>query len=320
VKPEALTWLACPACHADLGLAEGDGGAEIEDGRLVCSDGHAYAVLRGVPRLLTSQQLVSTGGTTIQESFSREWAHFDYEADRTWGQTVERRRLDFLRHIDRPSEFLGGRVVLDAGCGNGALSVAISTFGCDVVATDISGSVEGAYEHFKDGDAGRAHFVQSDLMNPAVKRGAFDVVYCAGVLHHTPDTRRTFDSVLPAVAPGGSMFVWLYWRVPGLHARLSEVVRRGISPLPAPLKHGIVWMLVPPTLLRNRVRAARGKTQRLNARELTVRMLDSYTPRYRWLHTPDEVHGWFREHGFEEIKTTEEGREGFGVVARRPSA
>jgi len=47
-------------------------------------------------------------------------------------------------------------------------------------------------------------------------------------------------------------------------------------------------------------------------------MLDSYTPRYRWRHTPDEVDGWYRDLGFGDVKVTERGIEGFGVAARKP--
>ena len=170
----------------------------------------------------------------------------------------------------------------------------MSSFGCDVVATDISSSVEAAYRHFNGRDPDRTHFIQSDLMSAALRPAAFDVVYCAGVLHHTPNTRATFESLLPALAPGGTIFVWLYWREPGLRARLSEGLRRVLSPLPAPAKHAAVWLLVPQSLLRNRIRAARGTAQKLNARETAVRMLDSYTPRYRWLHTPEELTGWYK--------------------------
>ena len=34
-----------------------------------------------------------------------------------------------------------------------------------------------------------------------------------------------------------------------------------------------------------------------------VDLLDIYTPRYRWLHTPDEVHGRYRDLGFVDVKT-----------------
>ena len=318
MKPKALAWLACPVCGDPLEV--GSGGDEMVNCSVACSGGHVFPVVRGVPRLLPSQQVsTAEAARSIHESFSREWRHFDYEADRTWGQTVDERRADFLRHIDRPAEFLADKVVVDAGCGNGALSVAISTLGCDVLATDISDSVEAAYQHF-NGASDRTYFIQSDLMRPALKPNTFDVVYCAGVLHHTPNTRATFESLLPALAPRGTIFVWLYWREHGLRARLSELVRRVLSPMPAPVKHATVWLLLPQSLIRNRIRAARGHTEKLNAREVLVRMLDSYTPRYRWNHTPDEVRGWYDEHGFTDIKVTEKGPHGFGVAARRPPA
>lgn len=320
MKPQALKWLACPICGGNLSSAieESD---DLVEGDLSCANGHTFPIVRGVPRLLPSQQMSSAEASkSIRESFSREWSHYDYEADRTWGQTVEERRADFLRHIDRPPDFLAGKVVLDAGCGNGALSVQMSTFGCDVVATDISESVESAYHHFNGAEPGATHFIQSDLMNPALRREAFDVIYCAGVLHHTPDTRATFEALIPALAPGGTVFVWLYWREPGLRAGLTEIARKALSPMPAPVKHGAVWLLLPQSLIRNRIRLARGRTEeKLNARETLVRMLDSYTPRYRWLHSPEELSDWYKQHGFSDITVTERGTHGFGVAARKPT-
>ena len=46
--------------------------------------------------------------------------------------------------------------------------------------------------------------------------------------------------------------------------------------------------------------------------------MDIYTPRYRWMHTQDEVKAWYRELGFESIKTTEVRQWGFGVVGTKP--
>jgi hypothetical protein len=33
--------------------------------------------------------------------------------------------------------------------------------------------------------------------------------------------------------------------------------------------------------------------------------MDIYTPRYRWTHIADEVQGWYRELGLEDINTSE---------------
>ncbi len=359
MRPRLLDWLVCPLCGSDLTLRDAVGspatpaaesslpsscgtcrappeveqraaktgncpscyGLEVESGWVVCPR-HTFPLVGGVPRLLPDVLLDPAGAArSIEASFSREWSHFDYEADRTWGQGVGQRAQDFLRHVDRSAESLRGKLVLDAGCGNGVLSRAITGFGCEVVATDVSTSVEGAYRHFAARGNGRTHFVQSDLMHLALRPGAFDVIFCAGVLHHTPSTRGTLDSLLRALAPGGTVFVWLYWDVPGLRSKLSEALRRTISPLPAPVKHGLVWALVPQSKLRQYVRELRGRSdpsERLGWRETLVRMLDSYTPRYRWRHSPEEVTGWFEELGFTSIKTTERGVEGFGVAARKP--
>ena len=51
-----------------------------------------------------------------------------------------------------------------------------------------------------------------------------------------------------------------------------------------------------------------------------IRLLDTfdwYSPRYQWKHTVEEVAGWFRDEGFEEIST-----EGFAVNVRgrRPAS
>jgi SAM-dependent methyltransferase/uncharacterized protein YbaR (Trm112 family) len=318
----ALEWLACPLCRSRFAAAtvnEGSRG-ELGTNSLKCDRGHTFPVVSGVPRLLPGSRVDSAADArAIQESFTREWQHFDYEDDRTWGQTVAERREDFLRHVDLSSASLPGKLVLDAGCGNGALSAAISSFGCRVLATDISDSVFAAHRHLSSEDT---HFVQSDLMHPAFNEGIFDIVYCAGVLHHTPDTRATLENVAKAVAPGGSIFVWLYWRVPGWQARLSEGLRRVLAPLPAPVKHAVVLaLLLPQSLIRERLRARRRRERRsLNWREILVRQLDSFTPRYRWVHTPEEVHRWYEELGFVLPRTTERGEWGFGVVARRPSA
>lgn len=324
MNPKALQWLICPLCGSDLHLdGAAQPGTDVQRGAVMCASGHAFPVVAGVPRLLIDARLETTDDArSIQESFSREWSHFDYDGDRTWGGTGEQRRDEFLRQVALPAEALEGRVVLDAGCGNGVLSTAISTLGCDVVATDIGHQVQEAQRHLGARPGARAYYVQADVMRPPFRPGAFDVVFCAGVLHHTPSTRGSFDKVARAVAPGGTMFVWLYWNVPGRLLRAKAWMRRGISRLPGRLQHGVVMALLPQAMVRQWIRTARGQNpakERLTPRERLVVLLDSYTPRYRWEHTPEEVHAWFQDIGFVDARTTERGTWGFGVAARRPA-
>src|SRR5260370_31004641 len=116
-------------------------------------------------------------------------------------------------YIDQPKECWSDLTVLDAGCGNGTLSAAAARAGAYVVGIDYSTSVERAEQHkaeFAGGNAPRIQYVQGDVQHPPFAPGVFDVVYSDGVLHHTDDTKRSFDALSRVVKPGGRMFVWLY--------------------------------------------------------------------------------------------------------------
>jgi SAM-dependent methyltransferase len=327
MRPRVTGWLACPVCGGDLAIRDStqEADAEIQEGALVCPVGHTFPIAAGVPRLAPDELLEDgrIAAESIRESFSHEWKHFDHAADRTWGAPVERRLEEFLRHVDLPAEAVAGKQVLDAGCGNGSLSRAIASLDCEVLAADIGRQVVEAHRQLGGGGA-RVHYVQANLMHPPFRRDAFDVVYCAGVLHHTPSTKATFDVLVPALAPGGTIFVWLYHHVPGRVLALKSRLRRGISRLPAGAKERLVrYVILPQAMLRQYVRTALRRNpdprDHLRWRERLVILLDSYTPRYRWEHTPEELAGWYRELGFVDIAVTERGRWGFGVAARRPA-
>ena len=325
MRRRLLDFVICPLCGGELALGQDRSALDtvVVRATLICGEGHRFPVRAGVPRLLAQSASSCGDSRSIQDSFSREWGHFDYERDRTWGQTADRRRADFLSQVDLSPQALAGLTVLDAGCGNGVLSAAISDFGCEVVAADIGHQVVEAHRHFTSLGIEHTHYLQADLMRPPFRPGAFDIVFCAGVLHHTPDTRQTLDGLVRAVADGGRIFVWLYHHVPGFLSNLKLRGRPVMAELPAPVKHALVLGLLPQALARQRLRIARGRQDpatRLNPREKLITMLDSFTCRYRWEHTQEEVHGWYRELGFVDIKTTEVGAWGFGVVATRPSA
>jgi SAM-dependent methyltransferase len=286
----------------------------------------------GVPRLtLDAEQsgadhspgsnVDDSDAPAIQASFDWEWEHFAY-SDRTWGWTVQERRDLFLKEVGVEPQDLVGRVVLDAGCGNGSLSRALNDFGCEVVAADVSTSVVAAYRHFAALGNNRTHFVQLDLLHPPLRGEAFDVVYSSGVLHHTPSTRRALDAVAASLAPGGRIYIWLYWMVPGLRHQLKQRFRRAVVRLPASLKHGVMRALLGQSLARRHLRRLLGSTMPqddISRGELWVLLLDQYTPRYRWEHTPEEVHAWYRDLGLSDIAMTEEREWGFGVAGRKPT-
>src|SRR5690349_17161936 len=121
------------------------------------------------------------------ESFSRQWARFDYNVARTWGGTIDDRAEGFLADVGLKAEDLSGKLVLDAGCGPGTLTAAIAGFGAEVVGLDVIASVDAARRAFP-----HIKFVQGDVTEPPFAPETFEVVYSGGVLHHTPNTRQAF--------------------------------------------------------------------------------------------------------------------------------
>ena len=284
--------LLCPAC-----------GERLSDD-LACARGHHYGTVNDVPALVMT-------GHAIRESFTAEWDAFG-DLERVWGQDTDERLREFQEQIG--SVDLEGKVVWDAGCGPGLLADAITTLGCQVVATDISDSVFTAAKRFAANP--RLRFVQADLARPLFPPATFDLIHCAGVLHHTPNTRETLEAVLPALKPSGTIFVWLYWKVPGWKFKLRSVIRRAVVPLPLAVRRAVSYAYVPVVALGGRGGASfrRGGA---SLRELAVVQLDYFTPKYRHEHTPAEVHGWFRDLGLTEVATSWEGVNGFGVRGTR---
>jgi SAM-dependent methyltransferase len=126
-------------------------------------------------------------------------------------------------------------------------------------------------------------FVETDLRAPGLRRGAFDVVICSGVLHHTPDPRAAFATVARLARPGGVLAIGLY----NAYARLPLRFRRGLARLT-----GFRWIPWDPILRDRRAEPAR--------REAWLR--DQYQHVEEHRHTLREVQRWFRENDVEYVR------------------
>ena len=129
----------------------------------------------------------------------------------------------------------------------------------------------------------RVLFVETDLRRPGLQAGAFDVVICSGVLHHTPDPRSAFGTVARLVKPNGYVVLGLY----NAFARLPHRLRRGIARLSG-------FRLIPfdPVLRGRRSQPARR----------TAWLRDQYQHPEEHRHTLREVKRWFRENAVEYLR------------------
>jgi SAM-dependent methyltransferase len=117
--------------------------------------------------------------------------------------------------------------IVEIGCGTGQMSVYLAHGDRVVVGTDISRAALrlGRAAALRFGISAR--FVETDLHHPGLKPASFDVVYSAGVLHHTADPAAAFASIVRLARPGALLIVGVYNAV----ARLPLRFRRGLARL-----------------------------------------------------------------------------------------
>lgn len=277
---------ACPACERRL---ERDGDA------LRCTCGSRHPIVRGVPRFVPDDGYVG--------SFSFEWnTHDTTQLDSKRGDSMT---ADTLRAKTGLTEAdLRGKLVLDAGLGSGRFSEVLAGLGARVIGVDLSLAVEAAHRNL--GDRDDVLVAQADIGRLPFLRETFDVIVSIGVLHHTPDTRRHFEALVPLLKPGGTIAIWVYPDEGDYRTR----------------NHWIPWTnQLPPRLFYEwcrwfvRVMQKRrgSRLQSLIARLFpysqqsygsendVLDLFDGYSPRYHGIHSPDQVLGWFRDAGLIEL-------------------
>jgi len=110
----------------------------------------------------------------------------------------------FTRLLDRAIP--GNARIVEIGCGTGQMCVYLARADRLIIGADLTRAslllADSAARRF---GLERVRFVETDLLRPGLRAGAFDVVYSAGVLHHTPDPRASFAHLVRLARPGGTI-------------------------------------------------------------------------------------------------------------------
>ena len=253
-------------------------------------------------------------------NFSSEWNHHEL-GGQTWGMRLaDRVQWFFLDSIRIPPAELRGKIMLDAGCGNGSQSVAYSAFDLEVIAVDISSGLEHGHRYrlmHPGSDGKRVHFVQADLQNPPFAQSSFDLIHSAGVLHHTPSTLKTFLALRPLLRDGGTFYVWLYKYEPFV-TPLVNSIRAVTTRIPSNVFTLIAKLLAPVFVLFCALANMLGLRSyaAINTREAALALMDIFGAPYAHYHSYDEVLSWFADAGFVQVWPCNDGRRGFGVCGR----
>jgi 2-polyprenyl-3-methyl-5-hydroxy-6-metoxy-1,4-benzoquinol methylase len=197
-------------------------GSPLDDHATVlsCPRGDAFPRRRGIPRFLESPRYA--------QAFAPQWArHRLTQLDSHTGLTLSRDRArrclgeDLWHRLD-------GAQVLECGCGAGRFTEVLMARDACVTSIDISEAVDVNQESFPQGE--RHRIAQADILKPPFAPQQFDIVFCLGVVQHTPSPEQTMASLYDQVKPGGAMVLDHYtYRVGwflGVKPLLRPVFRR----------------------------------------------------------------------------------------------
>jgi SAM-dependent methyltransferase len=84
----------------------------------------------------------------------------------------------------------------------------MASYGAEVVGLDLGNSVD--YARRRNSGNPRVHIVQGSIFQPPFKHDTFDFITSIGVLHHLPDPRRGFETLVPLLQAGGTIHIWVY--------------------------------------------------------------------------------------------------------------
>jgi 2-polyprenyl-3-methyl-5-hydroxy-6-metoxy-1,4-benzoquinol methylase len=261
--------LACPACAGTLA-------ADWSCGEC----GARFDVLDGIPAL----RLPCDDRTDAVRRFY-EHAPFPGYPPRDSLQALRARaeRSPFPRLIDRAIP-CDARIV-EVGCGTGQMCLFLARADRVIVGADMTrASLRLGAAAARRFGLDRVQFVETDLQRPGLKKGAFDVVFSSGVLHHTPDPRTSFARLAQLARPGGMIVLGVYNAFARVPARLRRLAARLSG-----------FRLIPfDAVLRER----RHEPAR---REAWLR--DQYQHPEEHSHTLAEVQRWFAENDVEYLRT-----------------
>lgn len=199
-----IDMLACPSCYGSVIILpaskiEYNGNGNIKEGKLSCINCKSeFPVTNYIPRFVPPENYAN--------SFGFQWnIHSKTQVDTFSGVSMSR---DRFFQVTGWSPNLKGQRILEAGCGAGRFTQIALTTGAEVFSFDYSNAIDANYSN--NGKQERFYPFQGDIYKIPLNKGAFDKVFCFGVLQHCPDPKKAFLSLLPFLKSGGEIAIDIY--------------------------------------------------------------------------------------------------------------
>lgn len=180
-------------------------GNHLEEAVMIDDDGNVDCFLfarGGNKKIKVIDGVPIFSGNQYADSFAYQWVTFQQtQLDSNNSDDDTRKR--FFSHTGLVPSDLQGKTVLEAGCGAGRYSEVLLDYCGYLFSFDISESVLIANKN-NHGKNEKCKFFQASIYDIPFKKEQFDVVYCVGVLQHTPDPKAAFLQLVRQLKPGGA--------------------------------------------------------------------------------------------------------------------
>jgi SAM-dependent methyltransferase len=313
--------IVCPEDGAQLRC-----GGEV----LACPANHHWIVKDGIPRFVPAQ--------SYADAFGLQWKTFRRTQLDSYTQTTLSR--------DRALRCLGREVwdrlqqeercdVLEVGCGAGRFTEVLLSTSAFLTSVDLSAAVEANQENCPQSP--RHRILQADVRRLPFAPHRFDLVFCLGVIQHTPQPERTIERLYEQLKPGGWLVIdhysaslseftksaFLFRLVfrsvpPETSLRWSQALVGKLLPLHRAVRHRPVARA-----LLTRVSPVLSYYHALPLRDAVQRewsLLDTYdslTDRYKHFRSKSQISGYLESLGAD-VEFCEYGGNGVEARCRRP--
>lgn len=181
-------------------------------GALTDDDKNSFPIINGVPRFVENHNYT--------DNFGFQWNKFQKtQIDReTKNSNFSKERFFAATNWDK--EDLSGKDVLEVGSGAGRFTqIVLDYTKSNLYSLDYSDAVSANYKNnCHHGD--RLKLFQASIYDMPFPDNSFDKVFCFGVLQHTPDFKKSLQSLVNKAKPGGEIVVDFY-PIKGWYTKIS---------------------------------------------------------------------------------------------------
>jgi SAM-dependent methyltransferase len=183
---------------------------------LVCRYGHTFPRANGIPRFV--------GNSNYADAFGAQWKKYRLtQLDSYTGMTISENRARRCIGEELWNE-LTGKQVLECGCGAGRFTEVLLAEGACVTSIDLSEAVDANQENFPQNKTHR--IAQADILRLPFAPQQFDMVFCIGVIQHTPNPEETIVGLYQHVKPGGTLVIDHYTHNLSWYTKCAPLFRR----------------------------------------------------------------------------------------------